>query len=181
MRFQDIQNLLNPILSRRFLKFCSVGASGVIVNLAFLAFFADALQLQTNIASALAIEISIISNFIINEWWTFKDRRRESGSLVKRAMQFNLVSIIGGLIQWTVFVAMNLMWQLMLQTDSDPLIQSGGSLLDRYFFQPILHPADVGMLKYCSQLFGIGIATFWNFLANFHWTWSKDSSTGAQK
>ena len=40
----------------------------------------------------------------------------------------------------------------------------------------VASPPDVGNLKFFSQLLGIGLATFWNFLANFYWTWKLDSS-----
>ena len=62
----------SPILTI-FLKFGAVGGSGVIVNLAFLAGFRW-IGFHDSLSSALAIEVSIISNFILNERWTFKER-----------------------------------------------------------------------------------------------------------
>ena len=79
---------LHSFFSLRFLKFCTVGASGVVVNLVLLAIFADGLGIQVNLASALAIEASINSNFSINEIWTFRDRRAGKQGLFSRLLKF---------------------------------------------------------------------------------------------
>ena len=59
---------------RTFIRFALVGASGTLVNLGV---FTGVLHTGLNkyVASALAIEISIIWNFFLNNYWTFKDRR----------------------------------------------------------------------------------------------------------
>lgn len=65
----------------RILKFATVGASGTIVNLAVVwlgnTLFFNALgePHQTWISYALAIIVSIFSNYIWNYLWTWKDRR----------------------------------------------------------------------------------------------------------
>ena len=103
---------LEPFFSVRFLKFCAVGLSGVIVNLGALAVLADLFAIQVNVASALAIEISINTNFLINELWTFRDRREPGQGVLKRLFQFHLVSLVGAIIQWSVFIACNMAWLL---------------------------------------------------------------------
>jgi len=60
-------------LDSRMVKFFIVGASGIIVNLGFLAIFKEYLSLSINLSILLAIEVSIISNFILNNFWTFQD------------------------------------------------------------------------------------------------------------
>jgi len=177
--FNHIKVQLSPIFTRRFAKFCSVGASGVVVNLGFLYLFADAIGLHTNAASALAIELSILSNFLINETWTFSDLR-ENGSFAKRAIRFNLVSLVGAMIQWSLFVMLNVAWMLMLAEPQELAAYHGGytGWIDRWIIHPVLKPPDVGTMKYVSQLFGIGVATFWNFLVNVHWTWGPKQKEG---
>jgi putative flippase GtrA len=150
-----------------------VGASGVLVNLGCLFAFADALGVQTNIASALAIEVSILSNFLLNDRWTFRDRRHAERSLAKRAADFHLVSLVGAAMQLSVFVASNVAWMLLLSPRevSDAYFGGGAPWFDRFIRHPLLEPPDVGALKYVSQLLGIGLAVLWNYLANFHLTW----------
>jgi putative flippase GtrA len=156
---------IRPLFTARFVKFCAVGASGVLVNLGSLALLADLLGVHVNLAAALAIEISINTNFAINELWTFRDRRRESGRQGRRWLRFHLVSAAGGAIQWLVFIGANLGFALALGGGEDPAPGLCEALLD---------PGDVGALKYASQLLGIGVATLWNYFANFHWTWKRE-------
>jgi putative flippase GtrA len=164
---------LQSLLSFRFLKFCTVGASGVVVNLLFLALFSDILSFQVNIASAMAIELSINSNFFMNEIWTFRDRHVSSGR-ARRWAKFHLVSLAGGGIQWVVFIGCNLFLAMMVLTDgSNSALGEEASALERYLIRPIANPPDVGYWKYLSQLIGIGAATFWNYIVNFYWTWAR--------
>ncbi len=55
-------------------KFSIVGLSGVVVNMGMLALFHDLLSMPLWMASPLAIEISILSNFTLNDLWTWGDR-----------------------------------------------------------------------------------------------------------
>ncbi|NLL89680.1 MAG: glycosyltransferase family 2 protein [Dehalococcoidales bacterium] len=95
----------------RLIKFCIVGGSGVIVNLGLYALLTryagftsiadiSAGILSGNIALTISIETSIITNFILNNFFTFSDRN--AGGIVsffKRLLNFNLICLIGALIQ----------------------------------------------------------------------------------
>ncbi len=66
---------------RRFVKFGLVGSSGVVVNLLFLQLglyvFADfELSVQASLASALGIGVSVLSNFLLNDAWTWGERQK---------------------------------------------------------------------------------------------------------
>ena len=165
---------LKPFLTTRFLKFGAVGASGVVVNLGALWALRNAGLVDTA-ASALAIELSILSNFAFNELWTFTDRRDPGQSAMHRCLRFQLVSLVGAGIQWTVFVAANvgLLWWLDGALAVGSYFGSEGDLV-RYIARPVVSPPDIGAGVYLSQLAGIAVATGWNFLANFHWTWGRD-------
>jgi putative flippase GtrA len=172
---------LSPFFSSKFLKFCAVGASGVIVNLGVMTALLS-IDMRSSYASAWAIELSILSNFAVNELWTFRDQREE-GTAWSRAGRFQLVSFVGALIQWSVFLAANIgfLWWV-----------SGGDGVSQYFagaehsaavyiMRPIESPPDVGAAIYASQLFGIGVATVWNYLANFYWTWRAKSVESSEE
>jgi putative flippase GtrA len=166
--------LIKPFLTARFIKFAAVGASGVLVNLGSFALL-RLLQVHVNLASAAAIEISILSNFAINHLWTFGDRRNGGGSLLHHGLRFHLVSLGGGLIQFVVFVALNVGW-LWVMGGAAGLRAYGagaGSFAERWLWHPFVQPPDVGQLVYLSQLCGIGAATVWNYLLNFYWTWAS--------
>lgn len=167
---------LKPLLSPRFLKFAFVGAIGVAVNLGCLALFAHVLDLHTNLASALAIEVSIVNNFLLNDRWTFRDRRHPESPFFRRAIHFHAVSLVGALVQFLVFVGGNVVWMYATWPPAriDAYFATAGSWLERFVVHPLFAPPDVGNLMYASQMIGIGAAVLWNFLANFHWTWRTD-------
>ncbi len=167
--------IVKQLFSLRFLKFCTVGVSGVVVNLGALALLADGLEMQVNAASALAILISINSNFFINELWTFRDRRKDSESVMKRWFKFHVVSVVGAAIQWTIFIAANLCWLLLTDDGTGQYFAEGESWFESFILRPIAEPPDVGNIKYVSQLLGIAVATLWNYFANFHWTWKRQT------
>jgi dolichol-phosphate mannosyltransferase len=74
----------------KLIRFCIVGASGIIVNLGILYFLTECVGIYYLLSSAIAIEISIITNFILNNYWTWK---RKHKGFWKRLGQFQLVSL----------------------------------------------------------------------------------------
>lgn len=89
---------------KRFLKFAVVGTSGAGVNLGLLALFVEVGGLHETIAVGISYEISILTNFMLNEVWTFRDRRGPGWrSVLARALKFNLVSLVGWAINLAVF------------------------------------------------------------------------------
>jgi putative flippase GtrA len=170
-----LRRFVKPFFSRRFAKFAAVGATGVVVNLGTLALLRSA-AVHTNLASAIAIELSILSNFLINHLWTFGDRRDQASSSVgKHLWRFHLVSLGGGAIQFVLFIALNVVWLRVFGTDAAiaEYTAGAGSWTDHWIWHPFVQAPDVGKLVYLSQVAGIGAATVWNYLLNFYWTWAK--------
>jgi dolichol-phosphate mannosyltransferase len=92
---------------RTFLRFALVGASGTLVNLG-----AFSLLLHTGmnkfVASPLAIEISIVWNFLLNNYWTFKERRTRDRAAIK-GVKYNLISLVSLGVSFTTFILLNLL------------------------------------------------------------------------
>lgn len=80
-------------ISARFVRFGIVGALGVVVNSSVLFLAHGVIGLPLLLASALAVEVAILHNFLWNERWTFG---ATDFSLV-RLGKFNLTSL-GGLV-----------------------------------------------------------------------------------
>jgi putative flippase GtrA len=74
-------------------RFLVVGASGVVVNTLALYVLYQRANLPLVAASALAVELAIVSNFVWNDRWTFQQTGKSSGRFVR----FNAVSL-GGLL-----------------------------------------------------------------------------------
>jgi len=81
---------------RRFIKFCLVGSTGVVINMGLLWLFTEVVGLFYLASAAIGIEASIMNNFILNDVWTFKDRRTPGmAARLTRLLKFNLVSAAG--------------------------------------------------------------------------------------
>ena len=91
--------------SKVFIKFCITGASGVLINLGV---FSALLSLGLNkfVASPIAIQCSIITNFVGNNYWTFR-RRNLVGPVHARGLRFNVVSILSLAISYLTFVLLS--------------------------------------------------------------------------
>jgi len=85
----------------RWLKFNTVGAMGVAVQLAALALLKGGLHIHYLIATVLAIEIALLHNFIWHQRWTWRDRG--AGGLAGRLLRFHLAN---GLVSMVVNVAL---------------------------------------------------------------------------
>ena len=80
----------------RFIKFCLVGLSGVGVNMGLLWLLTEYAGLPYLLSATISVETSIITNFLLNNFFTFRGRS-ESGTkpFFQRLLKFNLVSLIG--------------------------------------------------------------------------------------
>jgi len=91
------------IITPRVLKFSIVGASGVLVNMGMLFFLTEVLNLFYMISSILAIEISIVTNFVLNDLWTWHDRQKKN--LLARVLQYHIsVGITAVVINWLLLI-----------------------------------------------------------------------------
>jgi putative flippase GtrA len=75
----------------RILKFAGVGVTGVIVNASMLYVLSRWAGLPLVAASAVAVELAAISNYLLNDTWTFATR---SPSL-RRFAKFNTAMLAG--------------------------------------------------------------------------------------
>ena len=89
--------------SQTFIKFAIVGAAGVIVNLGFFTLLLG-MGLNKFLASPIAIEISIVTNFLLNNFWTFRERETRDRMHIK-GLKFNAVSLLSLGVSYATFVA----------------------------------------------------------------------------
>jgi len=131
----------------RFAKFALVGGSGVIVNEGtrfLLTRFTGLTYPRDAIAAPIGIEVSIITNFLLNYYFTFADyRRKGTKSFLGRLVKFNLIGLLGAGIQYGIYLSLTRVagWEA---------------------------PYDI-----LANLIGIAVAMLWNFFANNWLTWNK--------
>lgn len=89
----------------RVLKFTGVGLSGVIVNQGILWLLTHFGGLKYYFSSLIAIETSIITNFLLNNYFTFADRSAgKKTSFFLRLLKFNVTCLAGAAIQYGVLL-----------------------------------------------------------------------------
>jgi putative flippase GtrA len=132
----------------RVARFALVGLSGVIVNLAALHLFAGVLGIHEVVASALAIETSIVTNFLLNDAFTFRDRRAPGAGVLRRVWRYHAVTLAGGVVQLATFALAAVTLERALGRD------------------------ELGSLRSLAQGVGIAIAFGVNYLGSLRFAWS---------
>ena len=91
---------------RRWAKFSAVGATGIMVQAVTLAVFLRLAGLHYLVATALAVEASVLHNFVWHRRWTWRDRRQSRwlAMLVRFNLTSGLLSLGGNLLLMSVFV-----------------------------------------------------------------------------
>lgn len=96
---------MNPLI--RWGKFNLVGGVGMVVQLAALALFSRLAPGHSLLATAAAVELTLLHNFVWHVHYTWRDRRADSaiaGQLVRFHLSNGLVSMLGNLTLMRVLV-----------------------------------------------------------------------------
>ena len=89
----------------RIVKFAAVGISGIGVNTFFLWSFTEIAKIHYMISSPMAVELAILSNFFLNNYWTFGDSTNRS-SLPTRMVKFHVTAAGGFVINYSFLVGL---------------------------------------------------------------------------
>jgi dolichol-phosphate mannosyltransferase len=94
---------------RKIVKFGAVGGSGILVNTAILYTLTSMFGIHLLLSSLIAIESAVITNFILNDLWTFgSDSKKRSRT--ERFFLFNGISIAG------IVINISILWLLTTYT-----------------------------------------------------------------
>ncbi|MDQ3098853.1 MAG: glycosyltransferase [bacterium] len=141
--------------SKQFIKFLMVGGTGFIINFIGLNVFWHIFNMEKPIASSLGAEIAIISNFFLNNYWTFKHRKNESNMFLK-FLQFNISSFGAIVIQFVVIY------------------------LGEQYITPIWNIAPesyaANMLVYLYFIIAVGFGLIYNYIMYSRVIWKKTNS-----
>jgi len=87
----------------KLFRFGAVGLSGIVVNEGILIYLRGYEQFSLPVASIVAIELSILSNFILNDTWTFRTEHQHAmPHWWQRLVSFQVVSIGGAVINFAI-------------------------------------------------------------------------------
>jgi putative flippase GtrA len=138
-----------PRLGGRAARFAAVGLSGVAINLGVLHLLAGVLGVREILSSAVAIELSILWNFALNDAFTFRDRRDTARAPpLGRLLRYHAVSAVGAAVQLGTFVLAAL-----------ALSRAAGR-------------TDLGAFRYAAQAAGIAAAFVWSFGGAMRFAWA---------
>lgn len=103
----SLTNLLNllPFRLMSLVKFGFTGMSGLIIDFSVTWLLKDELHINKFIANAAGFTTAVISNYIINRLWTFRERERVKVS--RQFASFLIVSMIGLLLNSAIVYVLN--------------------------------------------------------------------------
>ena len=92
----------NPKI-RRFFKFGVVGGTGLFLQTTIFEILGVFTKILTpSQATVVGGEVAIISNFTLNNLWTFRDYKVTGPKIILKFIQFNLTSLIALVIQFVI-------------------------------------------------------------------------------
>lgn len=89
------ESYMGSIASSRLLKFVVVGGIGIVVNLAVMAVLIQVGYARDWRPSAIASAVAALHNYLLNNHWTFRDRRRNGRALLNGAFLYFSVAAVG--------------------------------------------------------------------------------------
>jgi dolichol-phosphate mannosyltransferase len=145
--------LKSPIRTLReeqtLVKFLVVGGSGALLNVLVSYYLGQSLRIFPDLAQGTGIELSIISNFVWNDTFTFKNvggsAPQKSHGRLSRFLKYNLLSL-------------------------------GTAALNLGIFSVLYYKLGMneGFWYASSSLIAILVAFVFNYLGSSRWAWKKD-------
>jgi len=98
------------LCSEGFLKFAVVGSIGVAINLLMITLIVKLTNVRGWQASAVASLTANLSNYILNNYWTFSDRLHKGWGVAKGYFSYLLMTAVGLVVTTSAYVALT--WSL---------------------------------------------------------------------
>lgn len=143
----------NPRERERFIKFAIVGTIGFGVDFLSFNLFRFGIGFSAEVSSVLSFSVAVVSNFLLNRYWTFPDSR--SKPLVNQLLQYALVNVVGLIIRTVIFSLIN-----------EPLVNLFAEMNFDLPFEANVLGENLALATV------VIIVLFWNFFINRYWTYS---------
>ncbi len=97
-----VHTLLYTFLNSSFIRFVIVGSIGFLIDFISTYSFITYVRMSKPLASSLGGEIAVVSNFILNNFWSFRHKRIKGGtfSYLKSFVKFNFIALGSVIIQY---------------------------------------------------------------------------------
>ena len=96
---------MGRLLKIDFIRFCIVGGTGFVINLAILILLHNFFSFNIFLAQLIAAEVALFSNFILHHNWTYKHHKVKK-SIITLLIQFHATSwpaILGSAVMVSIF------------------------------------------------------------------------------
>jgi putative flippase GtrA len=137
----------------RFLKFATVGAIGSVLDILIMNMLTHLFNLRLVYAGTISLICAIMSNFVLNRYWTYPDSR--SRPFLHQLSMFFLVNVMG------------ILFRIPILHFVEPVMEGA--------FENIAHlshsSAEI-LAKNATLAFAIGVVMIWNFFINRYWTYN---------
>lgn len=137
----------------RFLKFATVGAIGSVLDIVIMNLLTHLLNMRLVYAGTISLICAIVSNFLLNRYWTYPDSR--SRHFLHQLSMFFLVNAVGIIFRIPI---LHFVEPVMAQAFESMVYLSHGS-------------AEI-MARNATLAFAIGVVMIWNFFINRYWTYN---------
>jgi dolichol-phosphate mannosyltransferase len=92
-----IAKLTNDAISFRFLMFCFVGLTGVVIHMSALQVAVEMLELRFAVAQVAATVLAVCWNFVLNNMLTYRDQRLSGWRFITGLLRFQLICAVGAI------------------------------------------------------------------------------------
>jgi putative flippase GtrA len=137
----------------RFFKFAAVGAIGSILDILIMNLLTHLFTMRLVYAGTISLICAIISNFMLNRYWTYPDSR--SRHFLYQLVMFFLVNLMG--IAFRIPI---------LHFVEPPMARAFESMVH------LSHASAETLAKNATIALAIGIVMIWNFFINRYWTYN---------
>src|SRR5450759_4986754 len=94
--------MIDKLLLLKFLKFCIVGSSGMIIDFGTTWVLKEKVKINKYIANSTGFMLAATSNYLLNRFWTFQS---ENSHIATEYISFMVISIIGlGINNFVLFL-----------------------------------------------------------------------------
>jgi len=137
----------------RFLKFAAVGVIGSMIDIVIMNLLTHLFNMRLVYAGTISLICAIISNFLLNRYWTYPDSR--SRHFLHQLGMFFLVNVIG------------IVFRIPILHFVEPVMAAA--------FESMAHLSNASaeiIAKNATLAFAIGVVMIWNFFINRYWTYN---------
>jgi putative flippase GtrA len=137
----------------RFLKFATVGAIGSVIDIVIMNLLTHLLNMRLVYAGTISLICAIVSNFMLNRYWTYPDSR--SRHFLHQLSMFFLVNVVG------------ILFRIPILHFVEPVMAGTFERMVR-----LSHASAEVLARNATLAFAIGVVMIWNFFINRYWTYN---------